>query len=160
MQAVDLSGLVKIWTTAIKAAEEAKSGFTKTGEICETFFTGAMDSMWNDNFRARFLGGLPTPQFRLTLNKTFELTSIVGPTLMWDYAGRTVKNYSNLDVDPSIFPVLQGLDPSSPEAQQMAQRTLFFLMWRRRRWCRLLLRATIGSPSKYRCRSSANATRT
>lgn len=122
LQAVDLSGLVKIWTTAIKAAEEAKSGFTKTGEICETFFTGAMDSMWNDNFRARFLGGLPTPQFRLTLNKTFELTSIVGPTLMWDYAGRTVKNYSNLDVDPSIFPVLQGLDPSSPEAQQMAQQ--------------------------------------
>ena len=122
LQAVDLSGLVKIWTAAMKAAEEAKAGFTKTGEICETFFTGAMDSMWNDNFRSRFLGGLPAPQFRLTLNKTFELTSIDGPSLMWDYAGRTVQNYSNLDIDPTIFPVLQGLDPSSPEAQQMAQQ--------------------------------------
>lgn len=122
MEQVDLGALTKIWTSALKAAEEAKAGFTKTGEICETFFTGAMDSMWNDTFRSRFLGGLPAPQFRLTLNKTFELTSIVGPSLMWDYAGRTVKNYSDLEIDPSIFPVLQGLDPSSPEAQQMAQQ--------------------------------------
>ncbi len=122
MQSVDLGALVKIWTAAMKAAEEAKSGFTKTGEICETFFTGAMDSMWNDTFRSRFLGGLPAPQFRLTLNKTFELTSIVGPSLMWDYAGRTVSNYSNLDIDPMIFPVLQGVDPSSPQAQMMAQQ--------------------------------------
>jgi hypothetical protein len=122
MQTVDLSPLVKIWTSAIKAAEEAKSGFTKTGEICETFFTGSMDAMWNDGFRTRFLGGLPSPQFKLTLNKTFELTSIVGPTLMWDYAGRTIRNYSDLEIDPMIFPVLQGMDPSTPEAQQMAQQ--------------------------------------
>lgn len=122
MQTVELGGLVKIWTAAIKAATEAKSGFTKTGEICETFFSGSVDAMWNDGFRSRFLGGLPAPQFRLTLNKTFELTSIVGPSLMWDYAGRTIKNYSDIEIDPSIFPVLQGLDPSSPEAQQMAQQ--------------------------------------
>lgn len=122
MQSVDLGALVKIWTSAIKAAEAAKSGFTKTGEICETFFTGAMDSMWNDTFRSRFLGGLPAPQFRLTLNKTFELTSIVGPSLMWDYAGRTVTNYSNLEIDPMIFPVLQGMDPNTPEAMSLAQQ--------------------------------------
>ena len=122
MEQVELGAIPKIWTAAIKAAQEAKSGFTKTGEICETFFVGAMDSMWNDSFRSRFLGGLPAPQFRLTINKTFELTSIVGPNLMWDYAGRTVRNYSDLEIDPMIFSVLNGLDPSTPEAQQMAQQ--------------------------------------
>lgn len=122
MQTVELGGLVKIWTSAIKAAEEAKAGFTKTGEICSSFFTGAMDAMWDDNFRNRFLGGLPTPQFRLTLNKTFELTSIVGPALMWANPGRQVSIGPKLKIDPTVIPVLYGLDPNTPEGQQAAQQ--------------------------------------
>lgn len=122
MQQVDLGALTKIWMAAIKAAEEAKSGFDRTGEICQTFFTGAMDSMWNDTFRTRFLGGMPAPQFRLTLNKTFELTSIVGPSLMWANAGRMASMYPVLEVDPSVYAALQGMDLQSPEAQQMAMQ--------------------------------------
>lgn len=121
---VDLGALSKIWMAAIKAAEEAKSGFNKTGEICQTFFTGAMDSVWNDTFRTRFLGGMPAPQFRLTINKTFDLTSIVGPGLMWANAGRLITSYPTLEVDPTVLMVLQGLDLQSPESQQIAQQMM------------------------------------
>lgn len=121
---VDLGALSKIWMAAIKAAEEAKSGFNKTGEICQTFFTGAMDSVWNDTFRTRFLGGMPAPQFRLTINKTFDLTSIVGPGLMWANAGRLITSYPPLEVDPTVLMVLQGLDLQSPESQQIAQQMM------------------------------------
>jgi hypothetical protein len=121
---VDLGALPKIWSAAIKAAEEAKAPFSKTAEICQTFFTGSMDAMWNDSFRSRFLGGLPAPQFRLTLNKTFELTSIVGPSLMWADAGRYASMYSALDIDPSVPLALRGIDLQSPEAAPMAQQFL------------------------------------
>ena len=119
---VDLGALTKIWVSAIKAAETEKSGFNKTGEICQTFFTGAMDSMWNDTFRTRFLGGMPAPQFRLTLNRTFDLTSIVGPGLMWANANRMITNYPPLEVDPTVLLALNGMDLQGPEAQQAAQQ--------------------------------------
>lgn len=119
---VQLGGLAKTWETAIKAAAKAKKEFTTTGEICSLFFTGSMDAMWGNSFRRRFLGNLPSPQFQLTINRTRDLTSVVGPTLMWRQAGRTVEDYRKLEVDPAVLPVLQGMHPESPEAQAMAMQ--------------------------------------
>jgi hypothetical protein len=119
---VDLGSLTSTWVAAIKAAEESKANFNRTAEICQTFFTGSMDAMWNDTYRTKFLGGMPAPQFRLTLNKTFELTSIVGPSLMWADAGRIASMYSALEIDPSVMPAIRGLDLRSPEAAQMAEQ--------------------------------------
>lgn len=117
---VSLGPVVQAWGSAIKAATKAKEGFQKTGDMCKTFLTGACDAMWQTDFRGKFLGGMPAPQFRIVLNKTFELTSIVGPGLMWANAGRIVENWDKMDIDPMFYPVMMGMDPESPEGQQAA----------------------------------------
>jgi hypothetical protein len=118
---VNLGPVVQAWGSAIKAAAKAKDGFQRTGDMCKTFLVGACDAMWQTDFRGKFLGGMPAPQFRIVLNKTFELCSIVGPGLMWANAGRIVENWPRMDIDPLFYPALLGLDPNSPEGQQAAQ---------------------------------------
>lgn len=113
--------LVDTWINAIRAAEKDKSGFTETGEMCAHFATGSIgaNSMWGDKFRSKYLRGLGAPKFGLTINKTFELTSIVGPTLLWSAPGRYITNYERLQIPPQFWG-----HPEDPEAKQMGMQWL------------------------------------
>lgn len=119
---INLGPLVQAWTTAIDAAQKDKAGFDLTADACMQFFTGSVGFMWKNDFRQKHkLQGLPAPQFEITISKAFELVSIVGPTLMWSHPGRYVSGYERLDLDPAIFPMMQGIDLQHPAAQQIAE---------------------------------------
>lgn len=118
---INLAPLVQVWVSAIKAAEKSKSRFTKTGKACEQFYIGAADSFWDD-YRREYMGSLPAPGFKIVLNLTFELASIMGPSLMWKAPGRQVTGFPKLDIPPEVYALTRGLSPDDPMFAQVAQQ--------------------------------------
>jgi len=96
---------VESWRKRITAsqASQARKDFMATGQMCQTFFSGAMGLMWDDKFRAAHLGNMPAPKFRLTIAKAFELVAIMGPSVMWDYAGRVIKGRAIPELPRRVF---------------------------------------------------------
>lgn len=78
--------------------------------------------MWGKGFRRDYLGSLPAPQFKIVLNRMFELVSIVSPSLMWDAPGRMITGYGKLDLSPEVFALAQGMHPQDPMFGQVVQQ--------------------------------------
>ena len=118
---LSMKPLVQEWASAIEAAKKAKTGFNETHRICRQFFTGAIgqNSMFGDEFRRQYLGDIGAPRFQLTINKVFELTSIVGPTLLWNNPGRHITNHERLEIPPEFWGA-----PGDPQAQQVGMQWL------------------------------------
>ena len=115
---IALKPLVDTWSNAIKAAEKSRQPFMDTAKMCNHFFTGSVGFMWSDSFTSKYLRGVPKTKFEITIAKAFELVSIVGPTLMWNYPGRVVTGYDKLEIPPGFW-----MDPQDPSRQQMG------MMW-------------------------------
>jgi hypothetical protein len=105
----DVSGVMasicEAWRMRIRASEvsDHRKGFMRTADMCYQFFAGAMGLMWSPEFREKFLGNMPAPRFKLTIAKAFEMVAIMGPSVMWDYAGRVSKGIKPPDLPRIAF---------------------------------------------------------
>ncbi len=120
---INLAPMVQSWTAAIKASRKSKENFTKTGKICHDFYVGAVDSFWGE-FRRDFMSSLPAPAFKICIAKTFELVSIISPSLMWRAPGRQITGYGKLDIPPEVYALTQGLTPDHPMFAQVVQQNI------------------------------------
>lgn len=109
-----LNGVVKEWGRRVTSARETRKDFMRTAAICTNFFQGSNGFMWDSAFRQKFFSSLPAPDFKVTLNKAFELVAIVGPSLFWEYPGRVIKGLDDFDITAEALG-----DPSDPAIQQM-----------------------------------------
>ncbi len=96
---------VKGWVRQINASrsDERRKGFMATADMCNQFYSGSFGMMWDDKFRNEFLGGMPAPKFKVTISKAFEMVSIMGPTVMWDYPGRVIKSLPKMELPEEIW---------------------------------------------------------
>jgi hypothetical protein len=124
MPTVNLAPLVATLAAAIKSGESAKSTFNRVGKICQDFYIGATDAQWGAGMRKDYMGSLPAPQFKIVLNRVFELVSLVSPSLMWSAPGRQITGYGKLDIPPEVFALTQGLQPDDPMFAQVVQQHL------------------------------------
>lgn len=99
---VSFKPLVNAWEGAIKAAEKTQEPWRTTANICREFYSGSVGFMWDSKFRNKYLRNMPETKFEITIAKAFELVSIVGPTLMWNYPGRIATGYEKLQI-PAEF---------------------------------------------------------
>lgn len=99
---INLKPLVTTWAAAIKSAERDREPWLKTADMCRQFYSGSVGFMWSETFRQRHVK-LPQSQFQITIAKAFELVSIVGPTLFWNYPGRMVSGYDKLEIPPAFW---------------------------------------------------------
>ena len=100
-----MSDCVEDWRKQIRASASSadRKGFMKTARTCDEFFRGTVGGMWDDDFRSKFLDGIPAPRFKLTVAKGFELVAIMGPTIMWDYPGRTNRGIKHINLPREYF---------------------------------------------------------
>lgn len=87
-----LGPLVGQWYARFRAADRAKDRFNVLARICRQFFGSSSKAMWEDSFRREFYPAVAQPQFMVSLNKAFELVSIIGPSLYWEAPARQVKS--------------------------------------------------------------------
>ena len=74
------------------------------------FFGGSMGWMWDDKYRAKFLGANINPRFKITLNKAFELVAVFGPVLYSRNPVRTCRPYSQMELGPDKIAASMGID--------------------------------------------------
>lgn len=107
-----LKGFVKLWTENIKRAEERKEAFNKVAKMGLKFYDGPHDWIFDDYdhagggspFRAPTGNvGIHAPDFKMTVNRVFELVSIFGPMLYSRNPTYTVNPRMYPDVPPDIW---------------------------------------------------------
>lgn len=98
-----LQPLVTGWLGKIAESKRARSQYDAVSKICKQFYSGAVDFMWQPEFRNRYLGGKLSPRFKICLAKAFELVALYGPNLYWQNPQRVVKPTARLDWEPDIF---------------------------------------------------------
>lgn len=113
-----LTQVVEAWRGLIKisAENEKRKKFMQTAKMCTYFYAGAMGFMWDETFRKNFLGGMPSPEFKLTIAKAFEMVAIMVPNLLWDYPGRISKPVKRVEIPIEVFG-----DPNDPNVQGIYQ---------------------------------------
>lgn len=110
--------LVQIWEQRIEACKRAKKRFNAVHEQCLAFYHGAAGFMWQQTHNQRYFdGALPSPKFKITLNKAFEFVSIYGPSLFWQYPHRKVMSHNAVELRPELFG-----DPNDPQVMQIFQQ--------------------------------------
>ena len=111
-----LGSLCDSWMRRIRASEASRDRkeFMETGSMCNQFFAGSLGFMWEDNFRERYLGGMPSPKFKITIAKAFELVTLFGPSVMWDYGSRVSK------ITPAVELPRLAFGPEDDEQAEMA----------------------------------------
>lgn len=100
-----MTDIVADWESQFKLSESdtRRQGFIKTAKMCHQFYAGEFGGMWDDGFRNNHLGGMPAPKFKVTVAKAFEMVSIMGPTVMWDYPGRVIKSLPKLELPDEFW---------------------------------------------------------
>lgn len=100
-----LTQVVEAWRSLIKMSEQndKRKKFMQTAKMCSHFYAGAMGFMWDEQFRKDFLGNMPSPEFRITIAKAFEMVAIMVPNLMWDYPGRISKPVQRVKLPEKLF---------------------------------------------------------
>ncbi len=121
-----LGQITSEWSRRITAAAKKREPFMRVAAICTNFFQGSNGFLWEPGFREKYFSSLPSPEFKITLNKAFELVEILGPSLMGDYPGRVVKNHDMIDIrldaigppdDPNVVEIFNRLN------QERARKT-------------------------------------
>lgn len=128
-----MTDIVADWRSRITAsvADPRRKGFMATAKMTNQFFAGSFGAMWEESFRANHLGGMPAPKFKVTQNKAFEMVSIMGPTVMWDYPGRVIKSLPKLDLPlEALGPELGQFFEAEQESHRASQEVRNKLMER------------------------------
>ena len=109
--------LCAVWKQRILASQRARKRFDTVREQCMSFFNSTAGFMWDDKHKEKFFSGnLPSPKFKITINKAFEFVSIYGPSLFWQYPARKVMTQRALELTAEIFG-----DPNDPQVQEIFQ---------------------------------------
>jgi len=113
-----LGPLVSQWIARLEAAKTAKKRFTACARLCRQFYGTDPGAQWGDDVRNEFYPQVPKPQFAVSINKAFELVSVIGPSLLWRYPRRQVRSIQ----PPSQVEILQTVFGVQDEAflQQMS----------------------------------------
>lgn len=106
--------ITNTWLQQVGLARQVRDPFAKTAAMCRNFYQGTCGFMWDDAFRKEFMSSLPAPKFKFTIAKAFELVAVIGPSLFWDYPGRRVQQYQEVDWQIEAFG-----DPRDPNVQFM-----------------------------------------
>lgn len=107
------------WLAKINLAIQHRRPFMEIAEQCMAFYAGAVDFMWTDTYRKKFLKGNISPKFRLSLCKAFEFVALYGPVLYYRNPTRTVKPYEPIEFGPELFG-----DPNDPNVQVYYQQMM------------------------------------
>lgn len=110
--------LVEEWNQRLKAARSARRAFDLIGDQCHSFYARGCGHMWTPDFMGTYVGkDVTEPMFKVTVNKTFEYVTIVGPHLFWGNPQVTLTPMQPLDFDIAAIG-----DPEDPEVQQIYQQ--------------------------------------
>lgn len=106
--------LVSGWIGKLDEAKRHKEPWQQVADECMRFFSASAGWMWEDKYRTLTLGkDVPSPRFRVTIAKAFELVALFGPVLFWRYPIRHV-----LPIKPMQMPPAMMGDPNDPFVQQ------------------------------------------
>lgn len=128
-QATDiLKSLTSTWIRKLQAAIKYKQPFSEDAKEASMFFDGEHNWMWKDAYSRGEKGynsSIAPPNFRIQVNKVFELVDIYGSVMYHRNPTRTVTVMEYPDLPPSSLGVdLEALaDPTNipPEQMQIIQ---------------------------------------
>ena len=67
-----LRPLVSGWLGKIELSKKSRSKWTEIADECMMFYSRSAAAMWDNNYSKKFWKGVPSPKFRITINKAYE----------------------------------------------------------------------------------------
>lgn len=116
-----LGPIVTQWVARKESAKRSKDRFDTIARLCRQFYGSSAKAMWEDDFRKEFFPTLQQPQFKINLNKAFELVAQIGPNLFWQNPERKVQSYRKPD-QVGLAQLLGVQDPEMLQQVQMQQQ--------------------------------------
>lgn len=116
------SAMVDQWSSVLEAARKSREPFMTMAHACRGFYARDCGFMWQPSFRDKFLKGVKSPKFEVTINKAFELVAIYGPYLLWDNPYRKCQTYEPFQVEEEF---LQFEADGSEEYAAALQQVMF-----------------------------------
>ena len=98
------SPLCGLWIEKLERARKHKREvFQDDADRAQSFFDGPKD--WDELMGIKgFVENVPCPDFKISVNKAFELVTTFGPNLYHDNPTRTITPRQPLDIPPELFP--------------------------------------------------------
>lgn len=109
-----LKKLSTVWRKKLELAKQAKGPFDDVRDQCMTFVCGGPSDFWAEEFQRKYLGTVLPAEFKISMNKAFEVLAVFGPMLYARNPVRTVYTAQPAEIEPMLFG-----DPRDPVAQQM-----------------------------------------
>jgi len=120
--------LTQTWVKKLNAAVKYKRSFAEDAKEAAMFFDGETNWMWRDSYARGEKGynaSIAPPNFRMQVNKVFELLDIYGAVMYHRNPTRTVSVMEYPDLPPETLGIQMqpGMDPSMmpPEQLQIVQ---------------------------------------
>ena len=102
------SPYVQGWLGKIREAERHKTGFNDVAKQCMSFFSGAMNFMWESDFFSKHIGVPYSPKFKICIQKGFELVSLLAPAFIGEIqSGRSSLGSSPLSIQSCLRVILK-----------------------------------------------------
>lgn len=127
-----LRTLAQTWVKKLNAAVQYKKSFSEDAKEAAQFFDGEHNWMWKDSYARGEKGynsSIAAPNFRIQVNKVFELVDIFGAVMYHRNPVRTVTVTDHPDVPPEAVGITIGPDfnpamltPEQTQVLQMAQQ--------------------------------------
>jgi hypothetical protein len=116
--------LAQTWVKKLNAAVKYKAPFAEDAKEAAQFFDGEHNWMWKDSYARGEKGynsSIAAPNFRIQINKVFELVDIFGAVMYHRNPVRTVTVADHPDVPPEAVGITIGpdFDPSMLTPEQM-----------------------------------------
>lgn len=116
-----LGPLVNQWVARLQSAKVAKHRFEVCARLCRKFYGSDPGAQWSDDVRGEFYPEVPRPQFAISINRAFELVSVIGPSMLWRNPQRQVHSVrppSQSNIFAQVFGVQ---DQTFLQQMQMAE---------------------------------------
>ena len=120
--------LTQTWVKKLNAAVQYKKQFAEDAKEAAMFFDGEHNFMWKDSYARGEKGynsSISPPNFRIQVNKVFELVDLYGAVMYHRNPVRTVSvmEYPELPPEAVGIQLEPGMDPAMlpPEQQQILQ---------------------------------------
>lgn len=97
-----IASICRRWSEKINSARDSKRKiFQETADLCMGFYNGPKS--WDE------ISGRPddivSPQFKISVNKAFELVELFGPALYFNNPVRSVRPRKSVEIPPQFFPI-------------------------------------------------------
>lgn len=127
-----LRTLTRVWVKKLNAAVAYKKCFSDDAKEASMFFDAEHNWMWKDSYargEKGFTNSIQPPNFRIQVNKVFELLDIYGAVMYHRNPTRTVTVQQHPDLPPAAFGIdveALAMNPGAitPEQMQILQMTM------------------------------------